>query len=133
MECASLKNSIAHLQSENLQFSTFVSDRHTTIAKNMQEQMPHIAHYFDLLHLKKSKFKHLRIWSLVGLTIKLTETKGYDFYFIFVEIHKELTNLAKENDCKSLEPWVQPCVNHLFWSATSTFDGNGNVIWAKFK
>ena len=69
----------------------------------------------------------------MGLTLKLTETKGYDFYFIFVEIHKELTNLAKQNDCKSLEPWVQPCVNHLFWSATSTFDGNGNVIWAKFK
>eukprot|EP00795_Rhopilema_esculentum_P004196 gene4196-20383_t len=82
--------------------STFVSDRHTTIAKLMREQLPDITHYFDLWHLKK-------------------------------KIHKELTNLAKQNDCKSLEPWVQPCVNHLFWSATSTFDGNGNVIWAKFK
>ena len=25
------------------------------------------------------------------------------------------------------------CVNHLHWSARSTFSGNGLVIWAKFK
>ena len=63
MEYAGFKNSIAHLKSENLQLSTFVSDRHTTIAKHMREQLPDITHYFDLWHLKKSKFKHIRIWS----------------------------------------------------------------------
>ena len=29
--------------------------------------------------------------------------------------------------------WIQPCANHLTWCATTTFSGNGLVIWAKFK
>ncbi len=32
-----------------------------------------------------------------------------------------------------LNEWIKPCENHLYWSATSTFSGNGMVIWAKFK
>ena len=32
-----------------------------------------------------------------------------------------------------LLPWIKPCVKHLYWSATSTVDGNGAVIWAKFE
>jgi hypothetical protein len=30
-------------------------------------------------------------------------------------------------------PWIQPCQNHLIWSATSTLSGCGIVIWAKFR
>ena len=32
-----------------------------------------------------------------------------------------------------LKDWIHPCVNHLHWSATSTFCGTGRVIWAKFR
>ena len=32
-----------------------------------------------------------------------------------------------------LADWIKPCERHLHWSATSTFSGNGKVIWAKFK
>ena len=32
-----------------------------------------------------------------------------------------------------LKEWIQPCVNHLHWSATTTFSGDGNLILAKFK
>lgn len=32
-----------------------------------------------------------------------------------------------------ISEWVQPCVKHLHWSATTTLSGNGKVIWAKFK
>ena len=32
--------------------STFISDRHTSIAKHMREKLSHITHYFDLWHLK---------------------------------------------------------------------------------
>lgn len=28
---------------------------------------------------------------------------------------------------------MKPCEKHLYWSATTTSDGNGKVIWAKFK
>ena len=44
-----------------------------------------------------------------------------------------LTKIAKEKECESLLQWIKPCINHLYWSATSTTDGNGEVIWAKFE
>jgi hypothetical protein len=40
--------------------------------------------------------------------------------------------MAKEADCTDLAEWIQPCVNHLFWSATSTHSVNGRIILAKF-
>ncbi len=49
--------------------------------------------------------------------------------FICVEISKVLNKVAKEKGCEALLPWIKPCVNHLYWSATSTVDGNGAVIW----
>jgi hypothetical protein len=50
-----------------------------------------------------------------------------------LEVTKVLSKLAKEKDSEELLNWVKPCVNHLYWSATSTTDGNGQVIWAKFE
>ena len=41
--------------------------------------------------------------------------------------------ISREKDCEALGEWIKPCENHLHWSATSTFDGNGLVILAKFK
>jgi REP element-mobilizing transposase RayT len=49
---------------------------------------------------------------------------------IFSEIRKVLSKVAKEKDCELLNEWIKPCENHLHWSATSTFSGNGLVIWA---
>ncbi|CAH3151327.1 unnamed protein product [Porites lobata] len=33
----------------------------------------------------------------------------------------------------TLSEWIKPCERHLHWSATSTFNGSGRVILAKFK
>ncbi|KAK3740395.1 hypothetical protein QZH41_000916 [Actinostola sp. cb2023] len=49
------------------------------------------------------------------------------------EIRKVLTAISKEKECLDLKVWIKPCENHLYWSAMSTYDGNGQVIWAKFK
>ena len=49
------------------------------------------------------------------------------------EIRKSLTAISKLKGCEVLEEWIKPCKRHLYWSATSTFNGNGHVIWAKFK
>lgn len=54
-------------------------------------------------------------------------------YFAHVEIRKVLSKLAKEKGCEVLVNWIKPCENHLFWSASTTFSGDGRVIWAKFK
>ena len=50
-----------------------------------------------------------------------------------LEIRKVLTKLSKEKGFEVVAEWIRPCENHLHWSATSTHDGNGIVIWAKFK
>lgn len=64
------------------------------------------------------------------------------FCFVFmslIEIRKVLTKIAKLKGCESLNDWIRPCENHLYWSATTTLDKdataeeNGNVVWAKFK
>lgn len=52
---------------------------------------------------------------------------------LFLEIRKVLSKLCKEKECESIAEWIKPCENHLYWSATTTFSGNGNVIWAKFR
>ncbi len=51
---------------------------------------------------------------------------------IIVEVSKVLSKIAKEKGGEELLQWVKPCANHLYWSTTSTVDGNGQVIWAKF-
>ena len=54
-------------------------------------------------------------------------------YCNILEVRKVLSKIAKEKNCEDLNEWTKPCENHLHWSATSTFSGNGLVIWAKFK
>lgn len=56
-----------------------------------------------------------------------------NFPFFETEVRKVLSKISKEKACEELEEWIKPYVKHLHWSATSTFSGNGRVIWAKFK
>jgi hypothetical protein len=44
-----------------------------------------------------------------------------------------MTKVSKEGGCEGVTEWIKPCGNHFYWSACSTHDGNGTVIWAKFK
>ena len=49
-----------------------------------------------------------------------------------IEITKVLTKIGKMSGCEAITEWVKPCTNRLYWSARTTHDGNGHVIWAKF-
>ncbi|XP_068747225.1 uncharacterized protein [Montipora capricornis] len=60
-------------------------------------------------------------------------THYFDLWHLKKKITKLLNKLTKEKGNEELQPWVKPCERHLYWSATSTLDGNGKVIWAKFK
>ena len=39
-----------------------------------------------------------------------------------------MEKLAKEKGCEIVSEWQKSMVNHLYWSAYSTTDGNGDVI-----
>ena len=49
------------------------------------------------------------------------------------ELRKILTKISKLKGFEVLSEWIQPCINHLHWSATTTPTGDGNIILAKFK
>lgn len=73
-----------------------------------------------------------RCWARILHVVILLKVLGVSVLFI-LEIRKVLTKLSKEKGCEVLSEWIKPCENHLCWSASTTFSGNGLVIWAKFK
>ena len=54
-------------------------------------------------------------------------------YFFSLEVHKTLLNISKLKGYEDVTNWIQPCVNHLHWSATTTPSGDGDIILAKLK
>ncbi len=110
----------------------------------MREKLSDINHYFDIWHLKKSMIlKFLPcvincIWYLLYACHYTSCQKGgqnriqsHD-HCLFLEVTKVLTKIAKVSGCEAVAEWIKPCTSHLFWSARTTHDGNGEVIWAKF-
>ena len=53
MEYEGFQRCMEFILAAGIAMSTFVSDRHTSIAKHMQEKLKNVRHYFDLCHLKK--------------------------------------------------------------------------------
>jgi hypothetical protein len=54
MEMVGFKQCMDSLLVSGIIFNTFITDRHSAIAKYTRENLAHIKHYFDLWHLKKS-------------------------------------------------------------------------------
>lgn len=51
---------------------------------------------------------------------------------IHTAFKKKVDSIAKEKDCELVKEWRKSLVNHLYWSAVSTDDGNGDMIRAKW-
>lgn len=47
-------------------------------------------------------------------------------------LKKKLDALSKEKDCELVGEWKKSIINHLYWSAVSTPNGNGELIKAKW-
>ena len=43
-----------------------------------------------------------------------------------------METLAKRKECEIAGEWLKSIVNHMYWCAASTEDGNGEVIKAKW-
>ena len=56
MEFIGFKSCMSYLMEQGLNIKTFISDRHASIAKFMRTTLKKITHYFDVWHLKKSKY-----------------------------------------------------------------------------
>jgi len=47
-------------------------------------------------------------------------------------VKKKIKALAKTKDCELAGEWKRSIVNQIYWSATSTADGDGEVISGKY-
>lgn len=45
---------------------------------------------------------------------------------------KKVFQFSKEKDCEVLQPWIKSLVNHLYWTAASSFDKSGEHMLAKW-
>ena len=51
---------------------------------------------------------------------------------LHVAFRKKVDALAQRKDCEIAGQWSKSLVNHLYWCASSTPDGNGEMIEAKW-
>ena len=132
METLGHQKAIKFLLTTSMNITTFVSDRHATIAKWMRETCPKmckelgkpvITHFFICGTLEKVNMTYKFRTHLVYCTLMYFKI----LYNLVVEIQKILIKLAKEKDYEVRGRWRKACVRHFYWAATSTLSGIGNV------
>ena len=52
--------------------------------------------------------------------------------FLIPAFRKKVAKLAKEKECEIIGEWIRSMINHFYWCAFSTKDGNGEVILEKW-
>ncbi|XP_065067015.1 uncharacterized protein LOC135692760 isoform X2 [Rhopilema esculentum] len=57
----------------------------------------------------------------------------YDIWHVARTLTKKVTIASKERNCEILGTWCSTIRNHLYWCATSTKEGFGKLIVAKWK
>lgn len=117
MEKEGLVRAIKKLQEYGLEINTLVTDRHRQIAKWMREVQPNITHYFDVWHLAKG-------------TININSVTAISF--IILGFRKKLLALAKKKNCELIGEWIKSIINHMYWCAMSTPNGDQQLIKAKW-
>ncbi|XDV25561.1 hypothetical protein PO909_029461, partial [Leuciscus waleckii] len=103
-EIEGLKRSVRFLKDQGMQVSTLITDRNRQVAKWVREELcPEGTRHF------------------------------YDIWHIGKSLQKALDTVAKEKDCKDLKLWRPTIINHLYWTASSTPNGNSDKMEAKWQ
>ncbi|PIK49341.1 hypothetical protein BSL78_13800 [Apostichopus japonicus] len=104
MELEALKRGIAWLQTMELEMRTIITDRHMQVTAWIREELT-----------KKEDIKHY-----------------FDVWHISKGIKKKLRAAAAMKDCGLINDWIKSITNHLYWCASSSPDGDGGVMAAKW-
>ncbi|XP_050954852.1 uncharacterized protein LOC127156157 [Labeo rohita] len=103
-ELEGLKRSIRFLTEQHMQVSALITDRNRQVAKWVREELcPKGTRHF------------------------------FDVWHIGKSLGKALDAAAKERECEDLKLWRAAVINHLYWTAASTPNGNADVMEAKWK
>ena len=67
-------------------------------------------------------------------SLHISGNQQFDFDTLnMAGIGKKLDALAKIKDCSIISKWKQSITNHMYWSAGSTQDNDGDMIVAKWE
>ncbi|CAM4569027.1 unnamed protein product [Leuciscus chuanchicus] len=103
-ELEGLKCSISLLRRQDLHLSTLITDRHCQVAKWVREELcPEGTQHY------------------------------FDVWHVGKSLGKALDTASKDRQCDQLQLWRPAIVNHLYWTAASTPDGNPAVMEAKWR
>ncbi|XP_069133572.1 uncharacterized protein [Argopecten irradians] len=75
--------------------------------------------------------RHVQIKKWVRETMVNTR-HCFDVWHVAKGLKKKLVALAKEKECDDLHRWIKSITNHLYWVASSTPDGNGDLMLQKW-
>ena len=57
----------------------------------------------------------------------------FDLWHVDRSNTKKLLKASKEKDCERISKWIKSISRHMYWCATSTKEGFGDMIVAKWK
>lgn len=90
-------------------------------------------HFFDIWHIGKSMYLDKGSFVWVGYNY-------YNYFFFNIlcfcfetGVGKALDAASKERACEGLKLWRPALINHLYWTAASTPDGDPDMMEAKWK
>ncbi|XP_028440293.1 uncharacterized protein LOC114559680 isoform X2 [Perca flavescens] len=103
-EIEGLKRSVRFLKDQGMQVSALITDRNRQVAKWVSEVLcPEGTSHF------------------------------YDIWHIGKSLQKALDTVAKEKDCEDLKLWRPAIINHLYWTASSSPNGDPDKMEAKWQ
>nr|XP_021326767.1 uncharacterized protein LOC100535115 isoform X2 [Danio rerio] len=103
-ELEGLKRSIRFLNEKRMHVSALITDRNRQVAKWVREELcPNGTSHF------------------------------FDIWHIGKSLGKALDAAAKDRECEDLKLWRPAVINHLYWTAASTPNGDADVMEAKWK
>ncbi|XP_035662758.1 uncharacterized protein LOC118406641 isoform X1 [Branchiostoma floridae] len=75
--------------------------------------------------------RHLQVAKWVRENLPATRHL-YDIWHIAKGIRKKLSALGRQKECELVIAWIQSIINHLYWCATTTREGEGELLAAKW-
>ncbi|XP_015751817.1 PREDICTED: uncharacterized protein LOC107331715 isoform X2 [Acropora digitifera] len=134
MEFMAFKQCMNYLIGYGLLITTFISDRHVSIASHMKKVLTGIIHYFDIWHLKKkirkvlSKISKEKGCEVLGEWIKPCEkhlhwsaTSTFSGTVVYDKLSAALTNNALVKGIKQASPLAQTSCLEGFHSVLNHF------------
>ena len=116
MEIEGMKRAFEVLKKKGIEINAFISDRHRGIGKWVRKNMLETRHFCVAC---------CKMYATTS--VSFNDALINDFAF-----RKKVEALAKTKECEIVGKWIKSIVNHIYWCAASTPDGDSNMVKCKW-